>query len=225
MPLWEASARICMPHGEWILRGQVCKARLLKWGPSAPMGQMLVKDPLAHTPHHGAMLCSPFLPLRQQAASWLARSHQSFSCTGCHLTRMAAVVVQAQNREPVRMGVVDDDSAIASLIESLDSARPTLPPNFKLSPIQVRWAATGSPGVAVCRRVALRACPLHAQDLPRDAVRPCELGSVGVVSKCGPVGGYEHVPWKPQQGIWAACSLRAMHSLITLEMRPCKAHC
>jgi hypothetical protein len=35
------------------------------------------------------------------------------------------------------MGMVDDDSAIASLTESLDVARPTLPPNFKLSPIQV----------------------------------------------------------------------------------------
>lgn len=37
----------------------------------------------------------------------------------------------------MRMGVVDDDSAISNLIETLNKARPTLPPNFKLNPIQV----------------------------------------------------------------------------------------
>lgn len=47
-------------------------------------------------------------------------------------------VMQAQEKEPVRMGVVDDDSAIASLTESLEAARPSLPPNYKLSPIQVQ---------------------------------------------------------------------------------------
>jgi len=35
------------------------------------------------------------------------------------------------------MGMVDDDTAIASLTESLDAVRPTLPTNFKLTPIQV----------------------------------------------------------------------------------------
>jgi len=45
---------------------------------------------------------------------------------------------QAQNKEPMRTGVVDDDSAIAQLTESLEAARPTLPPKFKLSAIQVR---------------------------------------------------------------------------------------